>query len=133
MNYFLDTSYLVALFLPMDPLHAKAWEIATEYNQGNDLFLTTNIFRETLTIASQRGGKTGLKEYYQKLLIETKMLLIDDLVWIETLDIFFKEKTQKDISVIDCESAVLCKKHKLDAIITFDSRHFKKLGIKTLP
>lgn len=127
---FVDASFWVALFLNNDPNYqraARAWpEINTEKITSED------ILKETLTIVSQRINKAGSITAYEKIIDECTVLPVSSDRYRAGLQLFLNPKLQKNVSVIDCISAAMCRELNIGRILALDA-HFKQLGLTVVP
>ena len=127
---FIDSSFLIALYFDRDPHYAKARR-AWGHISGQTC-VSEDILKETLTVLSQRNGKLGCIVAYQKIRKESTLLPQQSHYLQSGLQLFLDPRLQKDISLIDCISAAICKELKIKRILTFD-RHFRSLGLTVLP
>ena len=128
----IDTSFWVSLFWPEDFNHSQAQKKAQQVSGKYNLFVSDDILKETLTVISQRCGKTESRQAFTAISNQCQILPTDRDVFQNALTTFFYPKLQKDISVIDCETANIAKEKGMEFILTFDP-HFKSLGLTPLP
>ena len=122
---FVDSSFLISLYFERDPHYAKARR-AWEHIPG-ETCISEDILKETLTVLSQRNGKQGCIVAYQKIRKESTLLPQQTHYFQLGLQLFLDPKIQKDISLIDCISAAICKELGIKRILTFD-RHFSRVA-----
>ncbi len=129
MTIFTDSSALVALFNPQDPHHSKAKVISKKY-KIKSFTISDYIFAETVTVLSQKVGKTEaiyagglIKKLCSKVGINEDNL---NLAWE-----LFKKQTSKNVSFIDCTTFALYQDGAFDKVFTFD-KDFKKNEIPIL-
>ena len=126
----IDTSFFIALFLERDPHASKAEEIYPTINE--EKVVTEDILKETLTIVSQRVGKTGSIDAYRRITGDCTILPVSPDRFASGLTRFLDPKTPKDISLIDCITSAVCKELGTKRILSFD-RHFRRLGFTVIP
>lgn len=129
---FVDTNVFVATRNENDPTHKKAIRLF-DYLKKNSiqLYTSSDVIGETLTVMSKKLGKAIAADWfndYKK--SEVKEIFVDEDIHEEARNLFFQVRS-KNISFIDCSSAVAMKKNKINVIFTFDE-HFKKLGVRLL-
>lgn len=131
MKVFVDANFFISLLKEDDINHQKAKTILKDYEKKSIIFHTSfYIIDETATILSMRLSKAAAVGFLHE--IESS----DFLVTLPVTE-FLREKTyqffqgvkDKDISMIDCYSAVLMKEHGISTCLTFD-KQFKKMGFQ---
>lgn len=127
---FVDTSFLVSFAIDKDPNHARALTVGLE--PAASLQSSEDIMKETLTIISQRKGKQFCREFFQDVSSLLTILPITTVRYAAGLTRFLDPKTPKDISLIDCITAAICKEFKIKRILSFD-RHFRRLDLSVVP
>lgn len=132
MKILVDSSYFISLFWPKDNNFPKANALATFLANKHDWYTSQDILKETLTVLSQRIGKEKTHIAYNQIGREMLVLSISEEIFDQALEVFFTTGIPKDVSVIDCASVILLKKHNLNAILTFD-HHFRSLGVRVIP
>jgi predicted nucleic acid-binding protein len=135
MGIFIDTSYYYGLINEQDKYHSRAKQlfksILSKYGQ---VFTSPYILAETSTLIAVRNPShaTEFLEKIQVYFIGNKKIAkllnsneeIVNLSWEMMKNINRNAKTPKDIvSFVDCMNIVLCKKHQVDYIASFD-HHF---------
>lgn len=134
MKIFIDANVFVANTMPEDPLHHRARELAVQLkSEGPEFFTSSDVVKESLTIISQRGGKSAAKKFYSQITNEKSgisIIFIDEKIHQQGLQLF-QEITDKDISAVDCTSFALMRKLGIETVFTFD-RHFQKAGFTLL-
>jgi len=126
-NILLDTSFLVSLFIKDDTNYAKATELLDTLTDAISVTITNYIYLETVTLLSQRIGKSGLREAIKVLDDLYVREIYIDLTTHTKVKSRYVDLTKKDISFVDISTAVVAKEHGVNAVLTFD-RHFKYLG-----
>ncbi len=127
---FIDASFYISLSLYTDTNHKKAVRIAPYIKQQK--ITSEDILKETLTVISQRQGKSTSMKVSNEIASDTKILPVTSTRFHSGLELFTEKDLQKDISLIDCISAAICHELKIKQILTFDP-HFRSFGLKTLP
>tara|TARA_Y100000310_G_C20183584_1_gene579305 strand:+ start:22 stop:426 length:405 start_codon:yes stop_codon:yes gene_type:complete len=134
MKCFVDSSFFVSLSKENDKNHYKALEIAIEAKDKKIVFYTSDrIIDETATVLSMKASKViavNFLDYIEKD-EDSPMVLGEDNNTRGKARRLFRLRKEKDISIIDCHSAVLMKKQRIRKCFTFD-KHFKKLGFEIL-
>src|SRR3990170_1110086 len=125
----IDTSFYISLSFEHDANHKKAQKIIPYLK---DKVTTEDILKETLTLISQRKGKKASIRFYNYLLEDTEIFPVESKHFELGLQIFLDPKLNKNISVVDCTTASICKEKGILKIVTFDS-HFKSFSLKTTP
>lgn len=127
---FLDTSFLVSLFISVDSNHEKARSIWNKLNtEKPDLFVSNYVMLEFYTILSQRLGKAELLKLNKGFSADKlSHLHITEEVHDATTKEFIK-LSNKNISFVDLSSFVACKWHKVGSIVSLD-KHFVRLSGK---
>lgn len=127
---FVDSSFLISLLLEHDSNYHKARNTWLSVNE--ETVISEDILKEILTVVSQRKGRKSCIEAYRKIIEENILTAPDKEHFQSGLQLFLNPKLQKDISLIDCISAAICKKLRIKTILTFD-RHFRTLGLTVRP
>lgn len=126
----IDTSFFVSLFLARDPHASKAEALyPTIYEEK---VVTEDILKETLTVISQRVGKRGSIDAYQRIAADCTILPVPSDRFAAGLTRFLDPKTPKDISLIDLITTSVCHELGIRRILSFD-RHFQRLGLTVIP
>lgn len=132
IKLFVDTNIFVALKDKNDPTHQKAYALLDRIEkQDLVLFTSSDIVGETLTVLSRKLGKQAAKEFlneYQQGGINE--IFINETIHQEARELFEKTNS-KNISFIDCTTAVAMKSQKIQTIFSFD-QDFKKLGVSLI-
>jgi predicted nucleic acid-binding protein len=128
MKIFIDTSAFYAMFDIDDALHEKSIKLLNKIPDTSQLFTSSEVIGETLTLLSMRIGKSRAVEIFKDILTNVETIMIDIEVFNNSLERFVSIKS-KNISFVDCTSFVICKKLKIDFIFGFD-KDFRKEGFK---
>lgn len=126
---FVDSNFFIALFSKADSLHTRARAIATDIDsRAVQLVISNLIFLETVTVLSQRRGRAMAKEAGVYLLSapNVEIIHIDPSLQHETW-VLFQHAGHKDISFVDCSTAVVMRSESISHILTFDVKDFKAL------
>ena len=130
MKIFIDANVFVANTLPSDPLHQRARFLTEQIKQEKpEFFTSSDILKESLTIISQRGGKSAALMFFSQ--VQNKksginLIFIDEELHQKGLQLF-QEITAKDVSAVDCTSFALMQKLDISTAFSFD-RHFETAG-----
>lgn len=119
---FIDTSFYIAIALSTDSNHKKA--LAQLGKVEEDTVTSEDVIKETLTIISQRLGKTASQDFYTEIRAVSTIVPVTSEHYLAGLTQFLSSKTPKDISVIDCTSMAICTHLGIKKILTFD-KHFR--------
>ncbi len=81
-------------------------------------------------MVSRKLGKPHAREFAREAEKMAEEIFISQEMHEKARKLFFKI-TSKNISFIDCSSAIAMEQAKIDAVFTFD-KHFKSLGAKLI-
>lgn len=126
---FVDSNYFVALFNPSDALHKHALDLARRIDsQDISLVISNLVFLEVVTVLSQRIGRRVAIEVGEHLLTNPLVTIIhvDELFQLESWRIFQNIK-EKNTSFVDSSIIAVMQSERINALLTFDVRDFKKL------
>ena len=136
MAIFLDTSYYVALVNPLDKHTDRANKLLKTLFSGKygQIFTSPFIMAESGTLIAVRNPSNASKFITQmkELFIGDKKLGIilrsNDEIESSTWELMIKanrnvKKIGDVVSWVDCSNIILCRKHKIDYIASFD-HHF---------
>ncbi len=129
---FLDTSGIIAISDNKDLFYEKAFKWWNN-NQQETLITSNLVILETLGwIRYKRGHKLAIK--VGKHLLEGSGIQIERITEDDEQRSWqlFQTRTERGLSLIDCTSAVLCKRRAIKNIFTFDT-DFKNLGFILIP
>ena len=125
---FIDTNVFVALKDDRDSTHQKAIILTNKFkNTYADFYTSSDVIGETLTVISQKLGKTQAIEFLKEIPFIAKEIFIDENIHKAARKLYRRVKS-KNISFIDCSSAVAMKRNKIKVIFSFDE-DFKSLGV----
>lgn len=132
-EWFLDTSYIVALASPKDAFHEKAKALAGEIKSQKIRLVTTNgILLElgnALSAIRHRQGAVSLIEAMQADK-RVGIVSISDSLLAEGVALF-KGRTDKDWGLVDCISFVVMGQRNMGKALTAD-HHFQQAGFVPL-
>lgn len=129
---FVDTNVFVALSDERDSTHGKAISLKDKLKiKAVKLFTSSDVIGETLTVMSKKLGKKKAVDFFNKFKdYGIKEIFISEDIHKEARK-FFAGVKSKNVSFIDCSSAIVMKKYKIEAIFSFDE-DFKILGVKLI-
>lgn len=133
---FADSSSWISLLVKTDTNYQKAKSIFSSFDTKTTLYISTFIINETITkIRKLLGQEKAFSLYSQfnrwekgKSLI---ILPVDRSVIDEALKLLQKYPTPNTFSLTDATNIILCQKHKISTLFSFD-KDFKKLKIPNL-
>jgi len=131
MDIFIDSSALISIIIETDTNYKKANAFINSINENTNIYATSLVYCECMTVISQRFGLENAKnfsKFYKKLPVN--LLDVDEYVIKSAEKILFSQKS-KNLSFFDCVYASLVKSNNLDGIFTYDT-DFNKLGVKVL-
>lgn len=123
--YFLDTTFIVALFVSNDPWHQQAVDICKKI-KNSEFVISKLVIAETITVLKNKLNTKEIREIYRTL---PKIFnVIDDSNFFdEAMDIFVKYDA--NISFFDAMYIYLMKKEKISEIVSFDNDFDRVDGI----
>ncbi len=126
--YFLDTTFIVALFVSNDQWHQKAVEIF-EKIKLDEFIISKLVIAETITVLKNKLNTKEIREIYRTL---PKIVnVIDDYEFFDdAMEIFVKYDSK--ISFFDSMYIYLMKKENITEIISFDSDFDRVNGINRI-
>lgn len=126
---FVDANYFIALFNETDSLHQKAKEIGAMLDRNKQSLIISNfIFLEIVTVVSLRRGKETARVAGSSLLEapHIEMIHVGPALHQRSWKLFEKVE-QKNISFVDCSSALLMEDENIYTLLTFDTTDFNVL------
>lgn len=125
---FIDSSFFVALYNPLDNQHQKAIKIAKglEGNKELEPIISNFIFSETVTILSQKVSRRNAVAAGTKLSSGNSLIYINQLLEQKTWEIFQKID-RKNMSFVDCSILAIMQLEGINSLLTFDGKDFKSL------
>ncbi len=115
--YFLDTTFIVALFVSNDDWHNQAVQVYKKI-KGNELVISRLVIAETITVLKNKLETKDIMEIYRNL--PNFFHVIEDSAF---YDMAMSEfiKYDSTISFFDAMYVALMKKEEIDEIVSFDS------------
>lgn len=126
---FVDANYFIALFNETDSLHQKAKEIGAVLDRNKQSLIISNfIFLEIVTVVSLRRGKETARVVGSSLLEapHIEMIHVGSALHQRSWKLFEKVE-QKNISFVDCSTAILMEDENIHTLLTFDTKDFNVL------
>lgn len=124
-----DSNYFIAYFNLSDGQHQRALEIGRKIGTDRIRIVISNyIFLEVVTVLSQRAGKKTAR-FAGTYLIESpsiEIVHIDPQLHNESWHLF-QNVEQKNISFVDCSTALLIEHENIQSLLTFDETDFNLL------
>lgn len=131
-NFFIDTSFLIALLFSRDRMHLRAKNFLA--NQTNFQGVVSNlILNELLTYFSRHANLKTALEFQSKLLQDPAF----EVIWVgKEFHVAGSKILQKyqehHISFVDAVSFAIMKQNKIHKALSFD-RDFVRAGVECLP
>lgn len=129
---FIDTNVFVSIRDENDSTHNKSLGLFTKLERNSSqLYTSSDVVGETLTVMSRKLGKTIAMDWYQDYKKSAVVeIFLDEEMHNEARKVFLQARL-KNISFVDCSSIIAMKSSKITTAFTFDE-HFKKLGVNLL-
>lgn len=128
MQFFLDASFMFALFNEDDEFHDGALRIVKELEDKLAYFLTSNIaLAETVNLLFRMQGSKQAKKFlkgFRESNIEE--VFLSQRIFNKGYKILFAQKSRRGLNYFDCLHIAAMKSLKVDEILTFDKRRKKK-------
>ena len=120
--YFLDTTFIVALFVSNDQWHNQSLDVY-EKIKNEKLVISKLVIAEVITILKNKLKTKEISEIYMNL---SKIFIVveDNLTYDEAMDIFIKYDST--ISFFDAMYVAISEKEGINKIVSFD-RDFDKI------
>lgn len=115
--YFLDTTFIVALFVSNDDWHNQAVQVYKKI-KNNKLAISPLVIAETITVLKNKLETKEIMEIYRNL-PNFFHIIEDSACYDEAMREFIKYDAT--ISFFDAMYVALMKKEKIDEIVSFDS------------
>lgn len=133
-EYFIDTSYLLALELANDQNHHQAkrhWQQLTV--KLPPLVTTSYVFDEVVTYFNSRGHHQKAVEIGSRLLHSpsVEFIQVDEELFYASWD-YFQQYQDKRYSLTDCVSFVVMEQRSIQTALSFD-QHFTQAGFQREP
>lgn len=132
-EYFLDTSYAVALAVTADTHHAAALDIALRLKSESAALLTTKpVLYEIGNSLSRNRFREASVELIESLLCDSNVGVLDDTPkrFQSALELY-RRRPDKEWGLTDCLSFVVMAEHGLTVALTADV-HFEQAGFRAL-
>lgn len=123
--YFLDTTFIVALFVSNDQWHSQAVDVYGRI-KSQELAISKLVIAEVVTILKNKLETKDISEIYRNL-SQIFTVFDDSLSYDEAMDIFIKYDST--ISFFDAMYVAISKKEGINEIVSFDSDFDKIDGI----
>lgn len=133
-EYFIDTSYLLALELANDQNYHSAkrhWQQLTV--KLPPLVTTSYVFDEVVTYFNSRGHHQKAVEIGRRLLSSpsVEFIQVDEELFYTSWD-YFQQYQDKRYSLTDCVSFVVMEQRSIQTALSFD-QHFTQAGFQREP
>lgn len=123
--YFLDTTFIVALFVSNDQWHSQAVDVYGRI-KSQELAISKLVIAEVVTILKNKLETKDISEIYRNL-SQIFTVFDDSLSYDEAMDVFIKYDSI--ISFFDAMYVAISKKEGINEIVSFDSDFDKIDGI----
>ena len=122
---FIDTNYIVGLFVKNDQWHEKAKE-KEHYTHNKEKIITNLILSETLTLINKKIGVNATRIVYNYIMDNFSIFRPNQEIYDKAMNILVK---YHNLSFADSVTIQLMKKLKIHEIISFDEDFENKEGI----
>lgn len=131
MQYFLDASFLIALFNEEDDFHQDSKRIIKDLMQRPYYFLTSNIvLAETVNLIFRVKGikesKRLLKGFRES---DIEEVYLTPEIFTQGYKILFKQKSKRGLNLFDCFHLAAMKYLGVSTILTYDERFKKEVKV----
>lgn len=129
MTYFLDASFLFAVFCKDDAFHHQARKTAQEINRKSAKVIASDIsLSETINLIFRLKGPLEAKKFFKYFVkTGTEVFYIDKEIFTSGCEILFTQKSKRELNFFDCLHLATMKQLGIENILTFDS-DFKKFA-----
>lgn len=132
-QYFLDSSYAIALVSSNDQHHKRAVDISFKIENENAKLVTTRpiLLEIGNSLARRSLRKFGLDTLH-RMSADTNLAIVElssDLY--DSALKLFSDRMDKEWGLVDCVSFVVMQEHGIEAALTTD-RHFVQAGFRAL-
>ena len=133
INWFIDTSFLIALTLGDDRFHSRAQELWRQF-KGKTIFTSDEVLAEYMNYFSNHG------RHFREIVVRSIELIQnsrDIIIFPQTRDSFvegfelYRSRLDKGYSHTDCVSMCHLRRQRITEVLTSD-RHFKQAGFTIL-
>ncbi|MBY0312728.1 MAG: PIN domain-containing protein [Phycisphaerales bacterium] len=130
---FVDTHALIALVNSDDSKHEAASLLFERLVHDDCEFVLSEwVLAEFLTVCSRRRLRSaGLRLVSTVLSDVAEIIYPADHATFEASFALFRQRSDKEWSLIDCTSIVLCRQRRITAVFTGD-KHFSQAGLNIL-
>jgi predicted nucleic acid-binding protein len=122
---FIDTNYIVALFVPKDQYHEQAKKILPKIDKKEKI-ICQSVINETITLINKKAGVEPNKTAYKAMLDYFTVMGEDIELYDDSMNILIK---YHKLSLTDSIIVKLMKKHNIFEIVSFDEYFDKIDGI----
>ena len=132
-QYFLDSSYAIALVTSDDLHHERAVELSFKIQRDRVELITTRpiLLEIGNSLARRSRRKCGL-DLLQQMSVDRKLTLVELSAGLyDTALGLFSERMDKEWGLVDCVSFVVMREHHVETALTAD-RHFVQAGFRAL-
>ena len=126
--YFLDSTFIIALFVLNDQWHSQSLEVYEKIN-NHKLIISKLVIAETITVLKNKLETKEILEIYRNL-SRIFHVVDDNLNYDDAMNIFVKYDAS--ISFFDAMYVAISKREGIDYIVSFDSDFDKIDGIVRL-
>jgi predicted nucleic acid-binding protein len=132
-SVFVDTAALIAIGNKDDQYHTEALKIYTDLSNERTIFFTTNA------VIFEMANTFSKKQYRSSFLLILNMIktspcwnyiIVDDQLMDEGTDLF-RDRGDKEWSLVDCIGMVIAEDKNIERIFTTD-KHFTQAGFQIL-
>ncbi len=129
MKYFLDTSFVIALFVKKDVNHSKAKDIFKKI-RVSEIWLHDGIILEIGNFFSSAKSKAIVFIEKMQESEEVKIVPLDENLLRDSFELY-KSRIDKTWGLVDCISFIVMENYKLTDVLTADV-HFEQAGFIAL-
>lgn len=133
MNFFLDTSFAIALSAITDQNHARAVELAEQIEAQNYYLVTTQaILLEIGNALSKKRYRTAAIQLLESLESDPNIEIVP--LTNELYDAafqLFRSRQDKEWGLVDCISCIVMQNRGITDVLTADE-HFNQMGFRAL-
>jgi len=132
-EWFLDSSYAIALAASSDQLHDRAIELADEIErQARGIVTTRGVLLEVGNALAKVRYRTAAVQLLDSLEMDpaVEILSLSDDLYMQALNLF-RTRLDKQWGITDCVSFLVMESRGLSEALTFDE-HFEQAGFRAL-
>jgi predicted nucleic acid-binding protein len=130
---FLDTAALLALAHRRDGLHDQAMRIQQELTAARTPLITSDwVLTEFLGGAAKPELRGAAVAAIERIRASPRARIVEATreQWLRAYE-FFRQRSDKEWSLVDCSSMLLCHDHAITRVFTSD-HHFAQAGYEVL-